>query len=779
MRLILTDSGLGGLNVAAEMLSELQSRPNPLELELLYVNAVPEAERGYNAMSTREERLTVFNQVLENTWRRFQPDLVFVACHSLSVLLPELPFVQRHPERVSGMVAVSQALLAEASDTPLVLFVTPSTAAEGTYARFLESRGTPSFTVQACPELASAISADATGKQADGLIRRFTQEAWAHHEEPESVRVFLGCTHYAFQAPRFVQALQDLGASEVLLLNPNRQAAQALLETLALSPGTRAGSTSRTCFYTPYRLPEPEARSMQAYLTPLAPELAQAVAEQRVLPELTQPSPTMPGIVPQPSLKMPMLLQHLDLRSTPEDSRSLERLWNDLPEAPEEGFLLVTRLIVEPWHNEEEPVEVQELLHCTSSTLYACVWKGGEAEETVRQWLEQAVEPAQALWEVAFRKRAEVFQRQEPVRLKRLDIPKPWGFEGWYTGVEKRGVVQVGSELTHTELPDALRLFRESWIGSCPEPLVLLKTLNPVPQEVLGDLYLEMHEEKWEVYVVTEVDRKAWPEGVGIIKAGLHPERLSEYQARHGEDWKAALLKDFREAIGAYEKLRREIDELLDEEKRRRGLDPQAALEPAVIEDLLTTVPQDLAQREQKLRDAAYAFVGDYPVQVGDIVCFPAFNLHSLRHGIRVVEFQTPHYERRIALFAQKVLTQDHWDTDAALQQMDAAVYQPPPPELQHEGGGVRVEQFVDFPGFTAHRITLEPGAAWEVTLTGQYHLLVAVGGTLLLKGPEFEQEVEALEARLMPVAAGRYALNNPGALPITVLQSAPRFRLG
>jgi hypothetical protein len=65
------------------------------------------------------------------------------------------------------------------------------------------------------------------------------------------------------------------------------------------------------------------------------------------------------------------------------------------------------------------------------------------------------------------------------------------------------------------------------------------------------------------------------------------------------------------------------------------------------------------------------------------------------------------------------------------------------------------------------------------VTLTGQYHLLVAVGGTLLLKGPEFEQEVEALEARLMPVAAGRYALSNPGALPITVLQSAPRFRLG
>jgi hypothetical protein len=44
-------------------------------------------------------------------------------------------------------------------------------------------------------------------------------------------------------------------------------------------------------------------------------------------------------------------------------------------------------------------------------------------------------------------------------------------------------------------------------LADYPESLILLKTLNPVADDVIGDLYYEMHEEKWEVYVVTEIDK--------------------------------------------------------------------------------------------------------------------------------------------------------------------------------------------------------------------------------------------------------------------------------
>ena len=467
-----------------------------------------------------------------------------------------------------------------------------------------------------------------------------------------------------------------------------------------------------------------------------------------------------------------MFFEHRDLNTA---ETSAEAVWQSLPERPQEGCLLLTRLRMESWTDESEPVEIQELLHWKGTQLQGCTWKGAEVPEVVQQWVEAAPCTPFRLQPIAARKRAEVLSRDQPLRLKRLDIPKPWGFEGWYTGVEKRGVVQVGTEATRTELPHALSLFRESWLAGAPEQLILLKTLNPVPEEVIGDLYLEMHEEKWEVYVVTEVDPQAWPDGVGIIKAGFHPAPLAAYQKEHGSAGLQRLKDDFREHVQRYESVRRRIDTLLDEEKNRRGLPPNEALDPATVSSLLATVPASLAEEEQALRKQVESFVGDHPVRVGDIVGFPAFNLHSLRHGIRVVEFQTPHYERRIVMFAQKVLTQDHWDTEIALKKMDPAPYEPPPPVLQTEAEGVRVEQFVDFPDFTAHRLTLAPGACWNETLHQQYHLVIPVGGEVLLTGEGFQEKVEALDAHFLPACLEGYTLQNEGPAPVTVLRSAPR----
>ena len=80
-------------------------------------------------------------------------------------------------------------------------------------------------------------------------------------------------------------------------------------------------------------------------------------------------------------------------------------------------------------------------------------------------------------------------------------------------------------------------------------------------------------------------------------------------------------------------------------------------------------LPEALRQEEKEPRQKAYAFIGRVSVEVGDVVTFPALQVHSLQHGIRVIEFQTPHYERLIVMFAQKVLTQNHWDTDRAMDQ--------------------------------------------------------------------------------------------------------------
>ncbi len=285
-RLVITDSGLGGLHVAGWLLKQLAHQPFPLEV--VYVNAVPSDDRGYNAMPHRDERLAVFNTVLQRIHAQLAPDHIFVACHSLSVLLPEIPFVQTHPRQVTGMVPLSQDLLLQAPPGLKLLFTTPSTHAEGTYTSLFENAS--DVWGQPCPELASAISADASGHQAQPLLCSYATAAWEATGRPEAAQVFLGCTHYAFQADLFLRELRALGIVDLTLLSPNQVAAEALKQAFQpASEKSLAGSAPSALCYSPYALPEQEQRTLSTYLTPLSPLLSQAVADLQVVPELAQP----------------------------------------------------------------------------------------------------------------------------------------------------------------------------------------------------------------------------------------------------------------------------------------------------------------------------------------------------------------------------------------------------------------------------------------------------------------------------------------------------------
>jgi hypothetical protein len=252
--------------------------------------------------------------------------------------------------------------------------------------------------------------------------------------------------------------------------------------------------------------------------------------------------------------------------------------------------------------------------------------------------------------------------------------------------------------------------------------------------------------------VVTEIDQTAWPSGTGIIKAGLHPEKIKDYQEIHGSKWVEILLKNFRETIGEYEKIRRQIDDSTED------------------------IPNELHEQELKLRQKASNFVGDCQVKVGDIISFPVFQMHSLRHGIKVIEFQTPHYERLILMFAQKVLTQNHWDTDDALNKILPVVYEPPELECLHKSSGLLIERFVDFPQFTADRICLEPETIWEDQLDGKYHLLITISGQAsIIPKSGSPVKLNREEALFLPVGVGSYRMESTGEIPLICLKAIPK----
>ncbi len=330
------------------------------------------------------------------------------------------------------------------------------------------------------------------------------------------------------------------------------------------------------------------------------------------------------------------------------------------------------------------------------------------------------------------------------LELSPVTVPKPWGREIWYSGVEQRGVCSFAAGGGRSPIPWLQAVVPESCLGASAEPLVLLKILDPLPQPVVGDLYFELHEEKREVYVIIGIDPGAWPGGQGGIRLGFNPRHLADYADQR------AFRQAYLRAVQAYEGVRRELDGLA-----RQGLEP----EPAQLEC------------EQSLRETMNGFTCLRPVGVGDVVTVPLRVPHSLQHGVRTIEFQTPVYERKILSFAQEVQTQDHWDTADAVRSM--VLEAPPQPEfpLLQQGDGLRVERVVNFHDFEVRRITLCGGAHLSVEIREAYGLLMVFAGVLHLPGATYGSE----QALFLPRGWRGVLDSAQAAQPLVLLWALPR----
>jgi hypothetical protein len=336
------------------------------------------------------------------------------------------------------------------------------------------------------------------------------------------------------------------------------------------------------------------------------------------------------------------------------------------------------------------------------------------------------------------------FDPSSPMSLQPEYVPKPWGREIWYTGVERRGVCNFASGDARTPIPWLQAALPAAAAGTSGQALVLLKILDPSPLPVLGDLYFELHETKREVYIVTDIDSGAWPDGVGYIRYGFDPQVVAHY-ATPGQ-FRAAYL----ESVLAYESLRRELDGLAE-----RGQTP---------------APAKLAG-EALLRERMERFTHLCPLRAGDVIEIPLLLPHALQHGVRAVEFQTPSYERKIVSFAQKVLTQDHWDSREAVAQMRLAAPAMAAPRPLHRGPGVNAEQLVDFPDFEVQRLTVQAGFGQRVEAGSNYALVMVVAGVLELGGGRYGVE----QALLLP-RGWRGVLAAPEAsTPLVLLLAKPR----
>jgi len=327
-----------------------------------------------------------------------------------------------------------------------------------------------------------------------------------------------------------------------------------------------------------------------------------------------------------------------------------------------------------------------------------------------------------------------VIDVSKPLSLETVFIPKPWGREIWYTGIEKRGVCTVQG----IPLPWLTAFYPTAICASQQSDLILLKILDPVPTEVQGDLYFEMHQEKTEVYIVTHVDEVAWPTGVGKIRYGFDATTLSQYAS--DAEFRVAYLT----AVQAYRNIRQQIDSELDRFRQQEGYAVHDPVPPELLSKWLDSLPPEWLEQEHTLRSDMDAFTHMQDLKIGDVLRVQPFTPHALQHGVRTIEFQTPHYERQILSFAQKVLTQNHWDTEDAIAAMTIQPKQATDLPTIQSGAGVQLEEVATFTQFSVYRLTLQSGASYTFKAK-TYGLTIGVMGVCLVNGEILESELAYL----------------------------------
>lgn len=295
MHLLITDSGVGGLSVCAyaERFARTAGLTGPIRLT--YVNASPENDFGYNSMGSRREKLEFFDRFLHIIAERFEPDLIDVACNTLSVLLPDTDFFAERSIPVRGIVDSGVVRLADVLEhqpgSKVALFGTVTTIEEGTFTRRLVERGILRDRIidQACPSLADTISEDRRGSAVMTKVRRYVAEVLDRlggNPGEGPLLIYLACTHYGYRKDHFIEAFRERGL-ETVLLNPNEFVAEEILGPLEASSGDAgAGQPIDVRFISRYRIPETALETISFFLEPVSPATVAAFRNYSHQPDL-------------------------------------------------------------------------------------------------------------------------------------------------------------------------------------------------------------------------------------------------------------------------------------------------------------------------------------------------------------------------------------------------------------------------------------------------------------------------------------------------------------
>ncbi len=288
--ILITDSGLGGLSVAADVAARLPESGVFRKARIVFYNALFHSS-GYNGLASEAEKDRIFDAVLRAMEERYRPDILLIACNTLSVVYDRTPFSRQSPFPVVGIVETGVDLIARQFEkTPgaiAIIFGTKTTIENEAHKKALVARGFPAERIfgQACHRLAGAIERGVATEETVGYIRQFVGEALAK-TGPVAGPLFgsFNCTHYGYARQQFADAFAVAGHPGIELLDPNPLMADFMFKPPYLHRYPRTDVTVEVV--SKLEITEQERAAIGPLLEAVSPAVAEAFRNYTLDPKL-------------------------------------------------------------------------------------------------------------------------------------------------------------------------------------------------------------------------------------------------------------------------------------------------------------------------------------------------------------------------------------------------------------------------------------------------------------------------------------------------------------
>jgi len=227
VKILVTDSGLGGLSIAAEINEKIKNAGVFQNVEVIFFNAQPHLESGYNSMESTEEKVIVFNNALSAMDKEFSPDIILIGCNTLSVIYEFTDFSKTTEVPVVGIVDTGVNLIfskVNNGDAKVILFATETTVEQAKHKTQLMEKGITGDRIFliSCSKLAGNIERDPESRLTDSLVTAYVNDAVKNiSDDDKDIYVSYNCTHYGYIDNKFRKAFSEKNINVIDYLNPN------------------------------------------------------------------------------------------------------------------------------------------------------------------------------------------------------------------------------------------------------------------------------------------------------------------------------------------------------------------------------------------------------------------------------------------------------------------------------------------------------------------------------------------------------------------------------